>query len=75
MARATSSLPVPLSPVISTVASLSAIRLISSLIARIGGLSPMMPAMGRVAARAWRRRRTSLRVLRCSTARVTARSS
>ena len=41
MARATSSLPVPVSPVISTVASLSATRPITFCTRRIAGLAPI----------------------------------
>ncbi len=45
-ARATSSLPVPLSPAISTVASLSATLRIVVHIVRIAGLAPMIDGIG-----------------------------
>jgi hypothetical protein len=73
-ARATSSLPVPDSPVMSTVASLSATRLIIATVSLMASLSPAIPSIA-IAAFAVRSRFSSRWSSRCSIARPTAISS
>jgi hypothetical protein len=69
-ARAATSLPVPLSPVINTVVSVGAMRAMSSFTCVMAGLSPMISSTeARCACTAERRRLTSSRKLRCCTAR------
>jgi hypothetical protein len=74
IARATSSLPVPLSPVISTEASVSATRSTRSNTSRIAALSPISAPPRPTATRA-RSRATSRVSARCRTARSAASTS
>ena len=68
MARATTSLPVPLSPVISTVASVGATISISSHTFFMAGALPISSVEGDTSCRFSRRRTTSRRARRCSRA-------
>ena len=69
-AAATSSLPVPLSPLMSTVAREDAICSTASKMARIAGLSPMTLMSPR-----WLSGRPQRRIRRCSISRVNIASS
>ncbi len=69
-ARATTSLPVPLSPVTRTVASDAATRARRSSTSCIAGLLPMSSPQGAAASTACRSRATSSRSTRCRIARV-----
>ena len=72
-AFATSSLPVPLSPVSSTLTSVSTARCMSSPTLRIPGLAPMMPLKAYVVSSSERRRRTSAFIRSISISRETSR--
>ncbi len=73
MARATTSLPVPLSPVISTELRLCEMRLISAKISRIAGLLPISSPSEPVRSTARRSCSFSSASARCASARSTAR--
>ena len=68
MARATTSFPVPLSPVISTVASVGATISISSTTFFMAGLLPISSVLGKTSWRFSRSRTTSRRARLCSSA-------
>ena len=72
-AFATSSLPVPLSPVTSTLTSVSTARCISSPALRIPGLAPTIPLKAYVVSSSERRRRTSAFIRSISISRDTSR--
>ena len=68
MDRATTSLPVPLSPVISTVASVDATISMCSTTLFMAGLLPIISVDGNTSCRFSRSRATSRRARRCSSA-------
>ena len=74
-ARATSSFPLPLSPVTRTVASVGATRATRSKTRCIGALSPTKPSKPSRASRSWRSRRTSSSRRDCLSARSSERAS